>query len=398
MEAWWRLRFWKLSTAVCFFAPPIPLWFTPTESSVSLALPMALAYLSWRLAFPRTPGGEAPPATVRTAKVLAGYTILHAAYFLLVEPALIASLSELQWAIYLLAFFLQLHDLRAVPRWAVEVRRWLVLIGMVEGAAAVITAFTGPIPIYFYGAFFEARWGLDVYRATGTIGSPNALGGILAFILLTALFTRPEVLPARRVICALPMALGLLATQSKSAMAVLSIGILAAVLRRMIARRRLRDALALVLIAGLAAAALAAIGEVLGEDYSERREFTTIVLDKYLSSDPFHLVIGLGFRQTAEVDPGTLGWLTAHNSYVSLLAEIGAVGLALVAAILARALRARDEGIFAASVGLVAHAYTESFLYGFAYLLLLAFAALCADDPVQQERRLEPDAVPASSS
>lgn len=107
------------------------------------------------------------------------------------------------------------------------------------------------------------------------------------------------------------------------------------------------------------------------------------VWNRFVGANPLVWMFGLGFRQTAFVNQETLGWVTAHNSYVSMLAEIGVVGLGLLTWMWARTLRLAVRGrawwIAGGCSALLAHFMTEGFLYGYQYVFLMTLLSASAD-------------------
>jgi O-antigen ligase len=368
-------RWWIAMLVAVMFAPPLTLGFTATRSTVSPAILVAIAYLPSRVLRlrGRFPSAGTPYGVVTMA--VTAYVALHAVYYLAAERNLLVFLMEAQWAAYFAAFASVLFDLQQLPGARARVVRSLLVAILVESGLGAVSAFTGPI--FDVGAWHEDRFGIGVYRATGTLGSPNGFAGVMAVGVLLALFERRAALPLPRAITLAPLLLALFWSQSKSGWLAFLAASTVALLVRFVARASARDFL-LALGVGVFIVALTrtpAVWDELERDYTERSIFGAEVLEQYVRAAPLREIFGLGFRQTARIDHETRGWLTAHNSYLSLLAELGAVGLLLLAAVWAATLREIARGADFSMLGVLAcillHVYTEAFLYGSVYVLLM---------------------------
>jgi hypothetical protein len=370
--------------AAVMFAPPLTLGFTATRSNLSPAILVAAAYLPWRLLHlrGRIPSGRTPFGVVTIAA--AAYVALHSVYYLVAERNLVVFLMEAQWATYFAAFASVLFDVQGLPEARARVVRSLLVVILVEAGLGMVSAFTGPI--FDIGAWHEDRFGIGVYRATGTLGSPNGFAGVMAVGALLAAFERRSALPLPRVVTLPPLLLALFWSQSKSGWLAFLAAATLVLLVRFVGTASARDSLL-----ALALGTFLVIGvrnpEVWGElerDYSARSTFGEETLERYARADPLRELFGVGFRQTARIDHETRAWLTAHNSYLSLLAEIGALGLLLLGAVWAATLReiarARDWAMLGVLACILLHVYSEAFLYGNVYILLmlavLSFASM----------------------
>jgi O-antigen ligase len=368
-------RWWNALLVTVLFAPPLALGFTATRSSVSPALAVVAAYLPWRLLRlrGRVPGARTLYGVVTTAT--AAYVALHGAYYLAGERKLLVFLMEAQWAAYFAAFAAVLFDIQALPGARTRAVRALLLAILVEALLGIVSSFTGPL--FDTGAWHEARFGFGVYRATGTVGSPNAFAGVIAVGLLLALFERRAALPLPRIVMAPPLLLALFWSQSKSGWLAFLVAAALTFVLRFVLTASARDFLVGVLLALCIVSALrtATVWNELVSDYTDRATFGEQTLEQYSQAHPVRQLFGLGFRQTARIDPETHGWLTAHNSYLSLLAELGVVGILLLAAVCAATVweiaRGRDWSMFATLACIAMHATSEAFLYGSTYVLLI---------------------------
>jgi hypothetical protein len=78
-------------------------------------------------------------------------------------------------------------------------------------------------------------------------------------------------------------------------------------------------------------------------------------------------MFGVGFHGVDFVNPTTGAWITAHNSYINLLADLGVCGFVLVVSLFVvmavTIFRNREWYLLADLVGLFLHFVTEAFLY-----------------------------------
>ncbi len=357
------------------FAPPLALGFTGARSSVSPAVVLAAAYLPWRFLRlrGRIPSGRTPYGLVTLA--VTAYVALHALYYLAGERNLVVFLMEVQWAAYFAAFASVLFDLQRLPDARSRVVRSLLVLALVQAGLGMVSAFHGPI--YDVGAWYEDRFGLGVYRATGTLGSPNGFAGVMAVTGILATFERRAALPLSRLLTVAPLLVALFWSQSKSGWLAYLLAATVILVARFAGTASARDFL-LALALGASLVFTLQTQEVWGEltrDYTERVTFGEEVLEQYARAHPLRELFGVGFRQTARIDHDTHAWLTAHNSYLSLLAEIGAVGLLLLATVWATTLveiaRGRDWVMLGVLASILLHVYSEAFLYGNVYVLLM---------------------------
>ncbi len=374
------LRWWRLLVAAAILVPPIPLGFTETSSGVSVALPLSVAFLFWRAL---RSGGVLPNLLTpvgRTAIVVPLYLVIHGLFFLALRGLTLVFVLEAQWAIYFVAFLLCAYDVARAPDAVPAAIRFFLWTDLLASLAGLATTVTGPL--LDYGTAFDGRFGLSFYRATGTMQSANGLAGVLAFAAMVAWHAPRDWVPAPRwrlgrALVVLVLAAGLVATQSKSGVGALAAGLVATTVARYIRRPTVRSLARVMMWSAGLAALLVFFHVVIQEvefDLAGRTTFTADVWNRYASSSPLTLLFGFGFRQTAFVNRDTLGWVTAHNSYVSILAEIGAAGAALLALVWLRTLwwatKGRAWWVVAAQSAMLAHFFTEGFVYGYPYVLL----------------------------
>jgi O-antigen ligase len=356
--------------------PPLSLSFTVTQSTMSLGLVLAAAYLPWRLVKLRGRFVAAGTLYGAVTTLLVAYVSLHALYYLVGERHFLVFLMEAQWAVYFAAFTCLLFDVKPLHGAREKVVRALLLVVLCQAILGIVSSYVGPL--LDVGAWTEGRFGLSQYRATGTLGSPNGFAGVIAFGAVVALFHDRAGLPLPRAVLVPPILVALFLSQSKSGWVAFLLSGLVVLLARFLLTTSARDfALAVGLGALLVAAARTPeVVNELSSDYAGRVTFGERTLERYERSEPGYQVFGLGFRQTAEVDPETRGWLTAHNSYLSFLAETGLVGILLLCAVwtltLWWILRTWDWAMLAALTCMLLHLYTEAFLYGNVYVLLMA--------------------------
>ncbi len=372
-------------------APPLALSFTETHSVVSTGLVLGALYLPWRAWKLR--GRLAAAGTLHGAvtALLVAYVSLHAVYYLAGERNAVVFLMEAQWAVYLAAFACLLADVQPLPAARAKVVRALLLVVLAQSILGIVSSYTGPL--LDIGAWTGGRFGIALYRATGTLGTPNGFAGVMAMGALVALFHDRAGLPLPRAVLVPPILVALFLSQSKSGwLSFLLSGLLVLVVRFLL-RGGARDfALAATLGALLAVAASTPdVTNELSTDYSDRVVFTERALERYQAASLPKRIFGLGFRQTASIDEETRAWVTAHNSYLSFLAEIGPVGFALLAGLFAltlwRILRAWDWPLLAAFSAMLLHLYSEAFLYGNVYVLWMVLFLWLSRAPGGSEER-----------
>jgi O-antigen ligase len=354
--------------------PPVALGFTATRSVVSPGLLVAAVYLPWRTF--KLGGRLVAAGTLYGAvtTVVVTYVCLHAAYYLVGEGKPLVFLMEAQWAVYFASFACVLFDVQRLPDARARVMRALLVVLLVQSILGIVSSYTGPL--LDVGAWTGGRFGLSMHRATGTLGSPNGFAGVMAIGAVFALFHPRSALPLPRWLLVSPLVVALFLSQSKSGWLSFTIATLLVVTTRFVLTSSARD---LVLALGLGALLLVAtnspdVVDELSSDYAGRVTYGQRVLEKYERASPPYQVFGLGFRQTADIDEETRGWLTAHNSYLSFLAELGGVGLLILVAVwavtLALIVRSWDWPLLGALVAMLLHLYSEAFLYGNVYVLM----------------------------
>jgi hypothetical protein len=366
-------RWWIMMYAGALFLPPIPLGFTETARSKLLpGAIVAVAYLIWRPIFCRA-GIFHFSTFKRFLPVAIGFYVFgHAMYFALNGNYLVA-LNELQWLVYLIAPLLMAWDVG--PSGANYIVKALLACLGIESVLAVISSFTGPMYEYVV-LWYGPRFGTSVYRAVGTMDSTNSLGGLLAFGALVCLFAPAAVLPVRRSLIVIGLLAGVILSQSKSAFFSLLISfVVISVVGsrwRLMSTRELwtmigSQALALILVSGVFYFYGDAVADNMSQDYAERAALSERVIDKIAEFDPVQTLFGVGFHGVDFVNPSTGAWITAHNSYINLLADLGVCGFLLVVCLFVVMVviifRSRQWYLLAGLLGLFLHFVTEAFLY-----------------------------------
>lgn len=368
-----RLRFlWVCLWSVMLFAPSIMLGFTATASKFSLAAVIAAVYLLWRLLFRPLPPLN---GTCGLAFLLSLYLLLHGIVLVLLTGNIQILLLEGQWITYFLAGLLLTLDLgrtRSDLEWAGTA---LACLGVVASALGLVSIWTGPF--YSYASHFVGRWGLPIERACGTFESPGVLAGLLT-ITFTHLYFTPRGTGSvmHRRFALVLMAVTLVLTQSKAgilgSLAAVVLGI-PALAKTASARRAVIGKIFFVVLLICTTGYIASIyridvGGLVEDDMAGRGQVGMAVVSDYLSDQLVPQLFGLGYRQSATIDPETGMWFTAHNSYISLLREIGLAGCLLLGAFLLSSFSGLASNGFLnwtmAMVGLLLIAFTEGYLYG----------------------------------
>jgi O-antigen ligase len=245
----------------------------------------------------------------------------------------------------------------------------------------------------------------DYFRVTSLFGDPSLYGRHVVLgigVALTLLATRRwRTLPLIALLCL--MWAGLLFSYSQSSMIALLVMTLALAVAT--GDRRLRRAVALLAAAAvLAACAYVAVQVADGKslnritsDRTERVQDATRVIDK-------HPIVGVGIggqprasRQLAHSERPTPNFVS-HTTPLTVFAELGVIGLALYAWLLAAGaylilrLRSRDEALALALgvtlLGLFTHAlFYSGFLEDPLTWLVIGIAAAYSTQPVAERRR-----------
>jgi hypothetical protein len=359
--------------AGALFLPPIPLGFTETARSKLLpGAIVAVCYLLWRPIFCRAGMFHFSNLRRLLPVAIGFYVLAHAMCFVFGGNYLVA-LNELQWLVYLLAPLLMAWDVGPLGTGFI-VKALLACLG-VESILAVISSFTGPMYGYVV-LWYGPRFGTSVYRAVGTMDSTNSLGGLMAFGALACLFAPSAVLPVRRSLMVIGLLAGVIFSQSKSAFFSVVIGFVLVSLVsnrwRLMSTRELwtiigSQALALILIAGVFYLYGDAVADNMNQDYVDRTALSERVIDKIADFNLEQSLFGVGFHGVDYVNPATGAWITAHNSYINLFADLGVCGFALVISFLVvmvvTILRDRQWYLLAGVLGLLLHFVTEAYLY-----------------------------------
>lgn len=359
--------------AGALFLPPIPLSFTSTARSKLLpGAIVAVAYLIWRPIFCRAGIFHFSTLKRLLPAAVAFYVFGHAVYFALDGNYLVA-LNEMQWLVYLTAPLLMAWDV-GPPGATYLIKALLACLG-IESILAVISSFTGPMYDYVV-LWYGPRFGTSVYRAVGTMDSTNSLGGLMAFGALTCLFAPSAVLPVRRSLMVIGLLAGVIFSQSKSAFFSVFIGFalvsLVSTKWHLMSTRELwamvgSQVLALMLVGAVFYLYGDAVADNMNQDYVDRTALSERAIDKIAEFDWAQTIFGVGFHGVDYVNPATGAWITAHNSYINLFADLGMCGCSLVVSLLAvlvlTILKNRQWHLLAGVLGLLMHFVTEAFLY-----------------------------------
>jgi O-antigen ligase len=233
------------------------------------------------------------------------------------------------------------------------------------------------------GGVFAPQWAIgDFLRFIGTTSNANYAGMVSALAISLAVHLLLGASARVRVVLAITIAVNLSAlvwSGSRGAMFALALGALAL----LIVQRRWRTLAVSSIAAAVAAIAVGALvptilNRVSADDLdSGRFGLYATVISHWLDS-PF---FGIGYRTTSALDE-TQGF-EAHNVYLSVLAETGAVGfVAFLALLVVIFVAGRGGSLIMATITVVAVELFESSLFGwggptalFSWVTLLAYAA-----------------------
>jgi hypothetical protein len=232
-----------------------------------------------------------------------------------------------------------------------------------------------------------SRWNLGLLRATGTLGSANGFGGLIACGTAWMIFWPNRMKRRTRWMLVLAGSVGVFASQSKSAVMSLALSVaLVGTLRLLWARQtkatRLLRGTALGTALLIALATLVSfygpIQSALQDDLEGRTVFTAAALNAYKNFEAVNILFGVGLSNGGYVDAQNGVWMTAHNCYVTLLSELGLVGTLLIAGLLLAALlwsiRRQMWQISALLVVMALHSMTEQFLLAPPFVILLGWS------------------------
>lgn len=383
-----RMRIlWVSLWSVMLFAPSIMLGFTATESKFSAAAVIAAAYLLWRILFRPLPPMN---GICGLALLFCLYLLLHGMALTLWTGNILILLLEGQWICYFLAGFLLTMELgrtRSDLEWA---SRTLVRLGVVAAALGLVSIWTGPF--YSYANHYIGRWGLPIARACGTFESPGMLAGLLAITFALLFFTpRATGSATRRRVALTLMAVTLLLTQAKGGIVACLLAVILGIPVVAKTAKSWRAVAGAIVCAVLLGSAIGYIADtylidptaLIENDVEDRGGIAVEHLSAYFTDDLAPQLFGLGYRQTATIDPETGMWFTAHNSYISLLREIGLVGCLLLGAFLLSSLFGLGSHAFLnwtmAMVALLLLAYTEGYLFSSYVVFFLGCGGAVAD-------------------
>jgi hypothetical protein len=369
-------RWYKVFLIIAFLAPPIPLGFTQTNSTVSFAVFIAALYLVWRVFYfkdtipnPFTPFGVC-------VYLMSIFLVLHSLFFLF-NGLKIVFLMEMQWLIYFLFSAVIIFDMRDIPNAIPRITKLTLLVLFIEGILGIVSSFTGPFYDYMVG-FYGGRYGLSIYRAVGTMGSANIFGGITAFALLFAIFSPKEYIPFKKWIMVPILTVALLFSQSKSAIGAFSLGVGAIIVFQLLYYKSFKKIIKLYSYVAVVLFVLYRVKVIISEvstDLSTRVLATENVLQKFLDNSIMYKIFGMGFRQSATINSVNNAWNTAHNSYVSFLTEIGILGMSILVLLWLTCIyylfKGKHWGMLGGLIAFLAHFYSEGFLYGYQYVCLM---------------------------
>ncbi len=367
--------------AGALFLPPIPLGFTETARSKLLpGAIVAVAYLIWRPIFCRAGIFHFSTFKRLLPVTIAVYVFGHAMYFVL-DGNYLTGLNELQWLVYLIAPLLMAWDVG--PSGSNYIVKALLACLGIESILAVISSFTGPMYGYVV-LWYGPRFGTSVYRAVGTMDSTNSLGGLLAFGALVCLFAPAAVLPLRRSLLVVALLAGVILSQSKSAFfsVLISFVIISIVGSRwrLMSTRELwtmigSQALALIVVSGVFYVYGEAVADNMSHDYMDRAALSERVIEKIAEFDWIQTLFGVGFHGVDYVNPATGAWITAHDSYINLMADLGVCGFLLVVSLFiamsVSIFKNREWHLLAGLLGLLLHFVTEAFLYAPLFIMTI---------------------------
>lgn len=220
----------------------------------------------------------------------------------------------------------------------------------------------------------------------------------MAFGALVSFFAPKSLLPAPRIILAACLACAVVLSQSKSAffsviIVYIAVSIFSFGWRRFALRKLLSTAGMQLLVLAGAGVVFSLYGDAvldnISTDYVDRTALSERALSNIAEYDWAELLLGRGFHGVDFINPNTGAWITAHNSYINLLADLGIIGSLLMATlfiVLLWTLAAdREWHLLAGMLGLVLHFVTEAFLY--APLFVMTLGTVYAISCVHRSRR-----------
>jgi hypothetical protein len=369
------------------FAPSIMLGFTATQSKFSLASILSGVYVMWRLMFRPLPPLK---GICGLGLLLMVYMLVHGIALTLITGKVIILLLEGQWLVYLIAGLLLTRDLireRSDIDWAGTA---LVRLGAIAATLGIVSIWTGPF--YSYANHFEGRWGLLLNRACGPFESPAMLAGLLMITFVLSFFSAPN---GRNTLIRqgglVLMMIALLLTQAKGGIFACLIAIIIGIPLTAKTAAKRKAAIVKLVYAGLFVGAILYISNaflidvrgLIEDDAQSRGARGMSILSDFANDELAPQIFGIGYRQSATIDPETGMWFPAHNSYISFLREIGILGSVLIGGFLiwtcwGLASTGHLSWAFALFALLVV-SYTAEYLYGTYSVFFLGCAGALAD-------------------
>lgn len=132
-----------------------------------------------------------------------------------------------------------------------------------------------------------------------------------------------------------------------------------------------------------------AVLDNIAQDYVDRTALSERVVAEVMRFDWIQGLFGVGFHGVDYINPATGVWITSHDSYINMAADLGAFGFLLVASFLVVLtvclLKWGQWHLLAGLLGLLLHFFTEAFLY--APLLVMTLGTLYGIGCVHQRTR-----------
>jgi hypothetical protein len=347
-------------------------------------------YVCWRLVSQPLPSLRHEAFAL--SLLVAAYLSLQGAILVFGGGNFIIILLQGQWVAYFLTGLFLAYDIARTPGGLPFLSSSIVGVAAAAAACGIISVWTGPF--FEYGHHAAARWGLPVSRAIGTFDSPGGLGAVLGLAFIFEYLSGARASFARRCLTLALIAVTLVLTFSKGAIIATLVsaaagGILAAARSganaRNLAVLRLAGVCSLtVIVLWLANTYDIDVVQLIRVDAQGHSEIGMEVLNEYSADDLLSQLFGIGFRQSAKLYSDELIWITAHNSFISLLREIGGVGTclfaALVLSLLVRLSSGRHLTWECALLGILLLSLSETCLYSSYLVLFIGGAAglVCA--------------------
>ncbi|RED65821.1 O-antigen ligase family protein [Cohnella lupini] len=270
----------------------------------------------------------------------------------------------------------------------------LLVVGFISALGVFLSLAVGPIYASQVGAYTIHWNGLNLTRGVGFYSSANFAGTFQMIFSLVGIFLQKYATLRYKKLITFLIIVSLLLTFSRSAIFsfiiafcfVYGIRLFSGLLNNNL-KLKLKSALILILVINIFVIFVISLylnknsvilqgffGEQFSNDLLSRTEKWNSGWSMWLEMSKTQEVLGVGFRNSMQINPITGAWMTPHNFYIAFLIEFGLIGLALyLIIIISMFLRTclniynkfeqMNKFILGTFIALMIQNYSELFLY-----------------------------------